>query len=244
MHVSKEPARTRRTSSRMTCGLLLATMLWSCASTVSIDSLHPRPDIRLPRQERSLCLLLDPSIRAQHRIAPANGVPEVVIERWRQALEQAFVHGMGTSFTLGRPDPELCMRLTVVNLSFAAEPEASAAMVMADARKGELPIHLAHGGPSSPRLVRARKRPSYARIDYAAELLDGQGKVLRQVTGTVVEHHPVDETRASIAHAIESAIQSMYEMLSKQLFENESVAWHKRILGFQFLPQNGEGKNP
>lgn len=242
MHFVKKPAHTRGKGARVTCCLLLATMLWACASTVSIDSLHPRPDIRLPRQERSLCLLLDPSIRAQHRIAPANGVPEVVIERWRHALEQAFVHGMGTSFTLGRADPELCMRLTVVNLTFAAEPEASAAMVMADVRKGELPILLAHGGPSSPRVVRARKKPGYARIDYAAELFDGQGKILRQVTGTVVAHHPVDETRASIAHAIESAIQSMYEMLSKQLFENESVAW-SRILGFQFLSQNGKGNN-
>jgi hypothetical protein len=235
MHFVKKPAHTRGKSARVMCCLLLATMLWSCASTVSIDSLHPRPNIRLPRQERSLCLLLDPSIPEQHRIAPANGVPEVAIERWRHALEQAFVQGLGSSFTLERTNPDLCMRLAMVSLTFTAEPEASAAIVMAETRKGELPILLAHGGPSSPRVVRARKKPGYARIDYVAELLEGgQGKVLRHVTGTVIAPHPVDETRESITHAIESAIQSMYEMLSKQLFGSESVAWSKKTLDSQF----------
>lgn len=208
----------------MACGLLLATMLWSCASTVSIDSLHPRPNIRLPRQERSLCLLLDSSIRERHRVAPANGGPEVVIERWRHALEQAFVHGLSTSFAVGHTNPDLCLRLARVSLSFTAEPEGHAAIATAESSKGELPILLAHGGPSSPHLVRPKKDPGYARIDYVAELLDGQGKVLRQVTGAAVATHPIDGSRDSIIHAIESAIQRMYEMLSETLFKHESVA--------------------
>jgi hypothetical protein len=204
----------------------MATILWSwsCASTISIDSLHPRPNIRLPRQERSLCLLLGPSIREQNRVPPANGVPEVVIERWRHALEQAFAHGLSTSFALGHTNPDLCLRLARVSLSFTAEPEGSAAIASAETRKGELPILLAHGGPSSPHLVRARKDPGYARIDYVAELLDGQGEVLRQVTGAVVATHPIDGSRDSIPHAIESAVQRMYEMLSETLFTHESVA--------------------
>jgi hypothetical protein len=63
-----------------TCCLILAAMLWSCASVVSIDSLHPRPEIRLPHQTRSLCLVLDPSISQQHHVESADGAPEVIIE--------------------------------------------------------------------------------------------------------------------------------------------------------------------
>jgi hypothetical protein len=220
-----------RRSSSTTCCLLLAAVLCSCASRVAIDSLHPRPEIRLPHQARSLCLVLDPSIAEQHRVDAADGVLEVVIQGWRRALEQAFVHGFGRSFDLGGASTDLCLRLSWVRLTFTAEAGDSTAVAKAETRNGELPIILAHGSHGAPGSARPRRSSRHARLDYAAELVDRQGTILRRVTGSAVARQPINGFTESITPAIESAIQDMYEMLSEQLFEPEPVASSRRTTG-------------
>jgi hypothetical protein len=230
-----------RKSSYATCFLVLAAVLCSCASRVAIDSLHPRPEIRLPHQARSLCLVLDPSIAEQHHVDSADGVPEVVIEGWRRALEQPFVHGFGRSFDLGGASTDLCLRLSWVRLTFTAEARDDTAMAMAELTDGELPIVLAHGSHGAPGLVRPRRGARHARVACAAELLDGQGTILRRVTGSSVARQPINGSTEGIAHAIESAIQGMYEMLSEQLFEHEPAASSRRATGDQvFVTQRKE----
>ena len=213
-----------RKSSGATCCLILAAVLCSCASRVAIDSLHPRPEIRLPHQARSLCLVLDPSIAEQYHVDSAGDVPEIVIAGWRRALEQAFVHGFGSSFDLGGANTDLCLRLSWVRLTFTTEAGDRSAVAMAEITDGELPIMLAHGSHGAPGSVRPRRSPRHARLDYAAELVDRQGTTLRRVTGSAVARQPIDGSTESITHAIESAIQDMYEMLSEQVFEHEPVA--------------------
>jgi hypothetical protein len=225
-------------SSGATCFLILAAVLCSCASRVSIDSLHPRPEIRLPHQARSLCLVLDPSIAEQHHVASAGDVPEVIIAGWRRALEQAFVHGFGRSFDLGGADTDVCLRLSWVRLIFTAEVRDRTAVVMAEIPDGQLPIMLAHGSHGAPGSVRPRRSPRHVRLDYAAELVDRQGTILRRATGSAVARELIDGSTESITHAIESAIQSMYETLSAKLLEHEPVASSRRATGDQCLPQN------
>jgi hypothetical protein len=229
--------RTGRSASWEVC-LPLATILWACSPAITINSLSPRPEIGLPHQVRSLCLVLDPSIAEQHHVDSDDGVPEVVIEGWRRALEEAFVHGFGRSFDLGGANTDLCLRLSWVRLTFTAEAGVRTAVAMVETMDGELPIILAHGSHGAPGSVRPRRSPRHARVDYAAELLDRQGTLLRRVTGSSVARQPIDGSTESITHAIESAIQSLYETLSVELFEHDPVASSRTATGNHGLPHN------
>jgi hypothetical protein len=229
-----------RKSAGATCFLLLAAALCSCASRVAIDSLHPRPEIRLPHQARSLCLVLDPSIAEQHHVDAAGDVPEVVIAGWRRALEEAFVHGFGRSFDLGGANTDQCLRLSWLRLTFTAEAGVRTAVVMAEIPDGELPIILAHGSHGAPGSVRPRRSPRHVRLDYVAELVDRQGTILRRATGGAVAREPIDGSTESITHAIESAIQNMYETLSAKLLEHEPVALSRATGDHGFATQRKE----
>lgn len=210
--------------------LPLAAALCACSSTVTIDSMHPRPAIDLPQQGRSLRLSMDPSIAERYHLAGEHGFPAVDVHEWRRALTQAFVHGFGSHFSRAQDDSALTLHLAEVRLAWVAEhaPEASATSPMGGAR-----AILVHGTPSpSGPAARPTRTLRYAQIRYRAELRDVHGDIVGGTSGVVTASQSTDGSRATVQGAVEEAVQAMYEAIAAQLFRRNTAARHGGYRGW------------
>ncbi|WP_164017803.1 LPS assembly lipoprotein LptE [Pyxidicoccus trucidator] len=172
----------------------LTAVLFATGCTLSVAAGDPRPNIDLPESQASLALELDPSVRDVFQVPARSGVVPTNVEAWRTTLDRGFKNGFRSAF---RTDGGKELVLQIVEAELELAPTAVNEV----------------GGAAA----------AEAQVRYKARLVDAQGNVLRRSTGTVASKRSTSQP-GEITLIAESAVESMYEKIAEDLFNNRGTA--------------------
>lgn len=178
-----------RQSSLWLCVFLMTT---GCLAMIERESarvhaLYPRPLLDITPQQRTLALVISPSIRDAFEIPEQGSLTSVAVDDWHRSLSNGFVNGPGHFFP---PTPR------------GALPDLQ--LVLLAAELDYIPVAMnGHGG-------------ARARVRYLARLVARDGTVLLRTGGETFSTHPWISTGGSRITATE-ALAQMYGELAMQM---------------------------
>jgi hypothetical protein len=172
---------------RIVLGVSLAIV--GCATPPKVGAGDPRPNVDLPRSEKSLALQFDRSIQDAFATEELASIAPIPVEGWRTTLERGFRNAFAGAFDLSNPSAELTLVIVEAEPSFA--------------------------GTSYTR--RGRPVSAEAQVRYKARLVDRQGTVLRRSAATVASRKSASAT-ADVTSIVAQAVETMYEQIARDLF--------------------------
>ncbi|MCU1277169.1 MAG: hypothetical protein JWM53_715 [bacterium] len=172
--------------------VLIATALSASACTLQVQKSDPKPNVVFAKPtEQRLGLRLASAIANDANLPEKNGIGAVELHGWRDTLGSGFQNAYRSYFKVsadGQP-AERVIEIARADLEFA--PTA------VTARSGVAAVE--------------------AHITYQARLLDAAGAPLKVVAHTATSKSSVTE-RTQMSDCAASAVETMYEELSKELF--------------------------
>jgi hypothetical protein len=171
---------------------IVALILQSCALQVNL--LNPKPNLYLNEEKEKLALVLADDIKDIFVVPKNNGVKQFNVTEWHNSLKQGFVNGFRDYYTIvdDKADAGLILELTRADFEF----------VPADVG--------AYWGVRSTFALNAQ-------ITFKAKLTAKNGEVINKNAGTAFSKSAGGD-RAQFTKAAESSIESMYEIIGKELF--------------------------
>lgn len=201
---------------------LLGCLLAACASATEIGVLEPKPSAA-PAGRIRAHLRLGPGVEDAYEPARRGKAPEVRLRGWRSTLARGFLNagGRGGEQETNGPEPVVMIdraRLTLVtDKALDGDRERRMARLALAGDEAPPPVLLAHGGIHAPKTASPPGRKVYAVLSYSAALVDEQGRVVKRTAGTARSRAPASHS-VSLADAVRSAVEVMYEDLIPELF--------------------------
>ena len=206
------------------CGLVvLCALISSCAAGTEIGPLDPRPELGFSPELLPAELVMGDAVKDSFEVPTRGRAPAVRVRQWRTTIERGF--RVATSPRGGGPsagEPGFVVRLERVDLILVEErlhdeDRGKNVGLLAYAGDDEqLPVILAHGGHNPPKMTAPKAISAYAKIVYAAEVVDGAGRVTRRAIGSVFSRAPTSRT-VSAANVVRSAVERMVEEVVSDL---------------------------
>lgn len=166
----------------------------SCALQVNL--LNPKPNLYLNEEKEKLALVIHDDIKDVFVVPKNNGVKQFNVTEWHNSLKQGFVNGFKDYYTIvdDKADAGLILELSRTDFEF-------------------VPVSVgAYWGVQSTFTLNAQ-------ITFKAKLTANNGEVINKNAATAVSKSAGGD-RAQFTKVAESAIESMYEIIGKELFIN------------------------
>ncbi len=166
--------------------------LMSCSTTLQISDIDPMPNIDLDKKNKSIALVLGEGIKDKFATVSASGGKGWTIDGWKDSLKIGFDNSYKEYF---RVLPEKTIADFVLLIRRADFEWASFAV--------------AANGISVA---------AHVQVTYQARLLSNDGNTIKKSSGTVSAKKSIS-SRRQLKGNIQSAIESMYEKITADCFE-------------------------
>ena len=175
-----------------TATLIVLALAAGCA-TPKVEAGSPRPNVDLPKSERSLRLQLEAAVRDEYGSELYGGT--IPVSGWRSTLEvvpleRGFQSAFAGAFKLSDKNADLTVVVAEAELVFAGT------------------AYTRTGKPVS----------AEAQVRYKARLLDENGTVVRRSAATVASKRSASSA-AEVTPVAAGAVESMYEQIAREFFE-------------------------
>ena len=175
-------------------------------SAMKVTELNPKPNIAINNHKEKIFLLIDENNIQDDFVAPAqNGTPKTKISKWHTSLIKGFNNGFGEFFTIV-DDPsqaDFILKLSKMDMEWMA---ASYKTVVSGGGG------LSNQSSTSPNSFRAQ-------ITFKAQLINNHdGEIMKQCAATAVAKKVATRSK-EVNPATASALESVYEIIAKDLFE-------------------------
>jgi hypothetical protein len=162
---------------------------------MSVPMLNPKPNVDLEKRSASMHIEFAPAVEDKFKIPPQNGMGAIEVTDWHQSLKNGLINGFGEAYTVMNGAP------TQLTLEMSeATPELTPAAV-----SGYYGVVAAN-----------------AQVRYKARVVANSQVVCRS-NGTVISKTAVNNAQ-QVKDAVRSAVESMYEVISKECFEHPAAA--------------------
>ena len=177
---------------KLTHVLLLTSITAASACTLEVQKADPKPNVVFAQpSEKRVGLRLASTIQNDAELPEKNGIRNVELHGWRETLSSGFENAYRSYFKVsaaGQP-AEMVIEIARADLEFAPTAVSAQAGVVA----------------------------IEAHLTYQARLLDASGAPLKVIAHTVASKSSVTD-RSQMTECAASAVETMYEEVSKELF--------------------------
>ena len=175
--------------------LFLAFILfYGCA--LKVTKMNPKPNISINETKMKIMLEIDASIKDTFEIPAKGGISKIKVVGWRESLKSGFNNGFGEYYSIveNKSEADLILEIKKADIEFSATS------------------YIATSNTSSK--INSVK----ALITYKAKLVNKTGETIGQSANTSVSKNPINNSRYC-TDAVSSAVESMYELIAKDVFE-------------------------
>ncbi|TXK71967.1 hypothetical protein [Mesonia sp. K4-1] len=171
---------------------ILALILQGCGP-LQVNLMNPNPNLDLIESKQKIILLIDDGISNEFEIPEKNGVRPINVTEWHSSLKKGFENGFKDYYTIveNKENADLILELTRADLEFVPAAISGSYGVVA----------------------------INSQIDFKAILKNNNNEVLNSDAGTSVSKNATNQP-SQVTSVVESSVESMYEILSKEIFEN------------------------
>lgn len=163
-------------------------LIASAGCAFEVGQLNPSPNIAMTPRKQSLHFQIAPEVKDRFQVELASSSVEVT--RWRMSLYAGYYNGLKDLFHLIKTPHQAnyVIKVTKADLSFA-------------------PAAMGEGGVAA----------FWAHVVFRASLMDSSGNVVRVSAGTA-QAKSAFISKDKAHQGIRSALETMYEMMARQLF--------------------------
>lgn len=171
---------------------ILALILQGCGP-LQVNLMNPNPNLDLKESKQKIILLINDGILNEFQIPQKNGVRTTDVTEWHSSLKKGFENGFKDYYTIveNKEDADLILTLTRADLEFVPAAVSGSYGVVA----------------------------INAQIDFKAILKNKNNEVLNSDAGTSVSKNSTNQPSQATS-VVESSVESMYEILAKEIFGN------------------------
>jgi len=171
------------------CAFCLS-VLFMTGCSISVDPVQPKPNVSLADGTTFQLEIVD-SIQDTYTLPSKNGLKSVNVVGWHSSLQQGF----DNSFGLNKAQSNI-LKVVLGRADLEFEPTA----------------YLVNGYGDNLGAAGAQ-----AQITYAAKLVSLDGKTIKSSNKTAVAKKTFSSSNAS--ESVQSAIESMYELIANDFFQ-------------------------
>jgi hypothetical protein len=193
----------------------------SCASVTEIGTLDPRPRLESFPTGHAYDLVVEAGVPDSFEVPGYRRLHARVIS-WRATLTRAFEAAGGGSGDRAAKPARLAVTIERADLIFvsADEPDEgrsrAVGLIAWAGDDDQLPVILAHGSHSTPKVSAPRAPPTYAKIVYAATLRSADGEVLCRARDSIRSTRSADRS-AALSAVVREGVEIMFQSMLSSL---------------------------
>lgn len=209
--------------------LLVAMLVFSCATGTEIGLLDPQPVVPSPGSRPSTRLTIGDAIADSFEVPARGRAPTVRVRNWRRTLVAGFENALAVRGAGQGGEPSLTVQLKRADLVLVASrlldenAQMRAGLLAWAGDDEELPILLAHGGHSVPKATAPPTLEVYAEITYVAAFVGEDGVVVGRSHGSVLSKMATSHT-VPVSQVVQSAVERMIERIAADLADGSPGA--------------------
>jgi len=172
--------------------VILSVILFLQGCSLKVMQMDPKPNISINESDKSIALVLNDRIEDMYVIPENRGIKKADVEGWRNSLRAGFENAFGDYYEVKKDENEADLILILKR----AEIEFSPTSVSTNVGVTSLETHLT----------------------FNAQLKGGDGKTVGRLAKTANSKGSITDPD-HVTDNVESAIESMYELIAEDMFE-------------------------